>query len=147
MRHRAPSAGFTLMEIVIVVLIIGLLTALVVPTMINRYDDSLVQTAKTQIKSFDTALKTFRLDTGRYPSTAEGLGVLIPPPPTGVRRYDPEGYIEDVPLDPWDNPYEYSSDGKSFQIVSYGRDGETGGEGIDADLSNRRLSRAPVRNP
>lgn len=86
----------------------------------------------------------FHLDNSRYPTTAEGLAALIPPPPADLPRYEPGGYLEDgVPLDPWDHPYLYASEGRSFEIISLGRDGAPGGEGYDADLSSRRSNRAP----
>jgi general secretion pathway protein G len=140
MRSRC-EAGFTLIEIVVVVFILGLLAALVIPNVIDKIPDAEVATAKVQIKSLSSAVRTFRLDNGRYPTSAEGLSALIPPPPANLPRYDPDGYMEEehVPEDPWHNPYAYVSDGRRFEIISYGRDGQPGGEGEDADLSSRRL--------
>ncbi|MDX2169554.1 MAG: type II secretion system major pseudopilin GspG [Deltaproteobacteria bacterium] len=140
MRARG-EAGFTLIEIMVVVFILALLVALVAPNLMGNLPKAEVAAAKTQIKSLSAAVHTFRLDNGRYPTTAEGLRALIPPPPANLPRYDPDGYIEDVeavPEDPWHNPYAYVSDGRRFEIISYGRDGQPGGDGEDADLSSRR---------
>ncbi len=141
MRGRG-EAGFTLLEIVVVVFIIGLLATLIIPNVMNQIPHAEIAAAKTQMKSLSTALRTFRLDNGRYPTSDEGLRALIPPPPANLPRYDPDGYMDEtdnVPEDPWHNPYAYLSDGRRFEIVSYGRDGQPGGEGDDADLSSRRM--------
>jgi general secretion pathway protein G len=141
MRARGES-GFTLIEIVVVVFIISLLAALVVPNIMKHIPDAEITAARTQIKSLSVAVRTFRLDNGRYPTTAEGLRALIPPPPADLPRYDPDGYLDEVelvPEDPWHNPYAYVSDGRRFEIISYGRDGQPGGDGDDADLSSRKL--------
>ena len=136
---RRREAGFTLIEIMVVILILGLLASLVTYKLITAGDRGYVGAAKTQIKSLEAAVRTFRIDNGRYPSTSEGLAVLIPPPPAELPRYDPEGYMDRIPVDPWSHPYVYRSDGHDFEIVSYGRDGVEGGDGYDADLSNRTL--------
>jgi general secretion pathway protein G len=108
--------------------------------MMSPADRGRVGAARAQIKALDTAVRTFRLDNGRYPTSGEGLAILKPPPPADLPRYDPEGYMETLPaLDPWDHAYEYRSDGRSFEIVSYGRDGVEGGESYDADISSRNL--------
>ncbi len=123
----------------VVVFIIGLLVAIVAPQLMSHPNRAMVKTAKMQIKSFDQAVRTFRLDNGRYPTSAEGLAALRPPPPADLPRYDPEGYIDGLPVDPWGRPYDYRSDGRNFEIVSFGGDGVPGGEGYDADLSSQRL--------
>jgi general secretion pathway protein G len=138
MRARS-DAGFTLIEIMVVVLILGLLAALVTQKFINSGDRGYVGAAKTQIKSLQAAVQTFRLDNGRYPTAGEGLAALKPPPPADLPRYDPEGYMDRIPVDPWGRPFLYLSDGRSFEIVSYGRDGIEGGDSYDADISNRSL--------
>ena len=137
MRARG-EAGFTLSEIMVVVFVLALLVALVAPNLIDRVGTAEVATARVQIKNLGSALRTFRLDNGRYPTTAEGLAALIPPPPADLPRYDPDGYMEDeqLPEDPWHRPFAYVSDGRRFEIISYGRDGQPGGEGEDSDIDN-----------
>lgn len=137
--RRDREAGFTLIEIMVVVLILGLLAALVTQKIMTAGDRGMVGAAKTQIKTLEAAVQTFRLDNGRYPSASEGLAVLKPPPPTDLPRYDPEGYMDRIPVDPWNNPYAYRSNGREFEIVCFGRDGAEGGDGYDADISNRTL--------
>lgn len=138
MRTMHASRGFTLIEIMVVVFILGLLVALVTPQIMSQGDKAKVKAAKTQIHSLDQSVQLFKLENGRYPSDAEGLEALIPPPPADLPNYDPNGYVEKgrIPLDPWGNPYTYSSDGRNFTIVSLGADGRRGGNGYDADLSN-----------
>jgi general secretion pathway protein G len=132
--HRSVG-GFTLIEIMVVMLILGLLVALVGPQLIGQGEGAKVQAAKTQIKSIEEAVTLFKLQVGRFPSTAEGLEALMPPGPSDARgRFEPEGYLKRIPLDPWQHPYVYRSDGRSLVVVSYGADGQPGGEGRDADL-------------
>jgi general secretion pathway protein G len=119
------QAGFTLIEILVVVFIIALLASLVTTNLFNRADDAKKKTAKAQIEGFEQAVRVFQLDTGRLPTAAEGLRVLVPPPPVGVQNYHPDGYLDDivVPLDPWDNEYDYRPEGTRFTVISYGSDG------------------------
>jgi len=140
MRGRGES-GFTLIEIMVVVFIIALLVALVVPNLIGNVPKAEIIAARTQIRALDGAVRSFRLDNGRYPTTAEGLAALIPPPPADLPRYDVDGYVETerLPEDPWHRPFVYVSDGRKFEILSYGADGQPGGDGENADLSSRRL--------
>jgi general secretion pathway protein G len=135
--RRNSNAGFTLLEIMVVVCIIGVLVALIAPQMMSRRDIAQVIAAKTEIKSLQQAIRTFKLDNGRLPTSAEGLSVLVPPPPTDLKNYDPDGYMEQIPTDPWEHPYVYTTDGRHFEITCYGRDGAPGGEGYDADLNAR----------
>lgn len=134
--------GFTLIEIMVVVFIIGMLLAIVAPRLISRTDDARVVEAKAQIKNFETALKLFKIDNGFYPSTEQGLEALIAEPDIGKipKNYKKGGYMEKrkLSLDPWDNPYAYISPGTEgdYDIVSYGADGTPGGEEYDADISN-----------
>ncbi len=134
--------GFTLIEIMVVVFIISILLALVGPKLIGRTDDARVVEARAQIKNFDTSLKLYKMDTGFYPSTEQGLEALIAPPVSGnvPENYREGGYLEKkkIPADPWGNPYVYISPGLEgdYDIVSYGADGAPGGEGYDADISN-----------
>ena len=121
-----------------VILIIGLLTGIVAPRFMGQIARSEITTAKAQIDSFDKALQAFRIDMGRYPTTSEGLRVLVEPPGADPRWHGP--YLRDgVPPDPWGRPYEYripSSRGKDFDLISYGRDRAPGGTGDDADVTN-----------
>jgi len=138
MRNVRASGGFTLIEIMVVVFILGLLVALVAPQITSQGDKAKVKAAMTQIHSLDQSVELFKLENGRYPSSAEGLQALVPPPPADLPNFDPNGYVEKerIPLDPWRHPYTYASDGQKFTIVSFGADGRPGGEGFDADLSN-----------
>jgi len=135
---RRPSQGFTLMELLVVVLIIGLLTGIVAPRFLAQINRSETTAAKAQIDSFDKALQAFRIDMGRFPSTEEGLQALLVAPAGQTRWHGP--YLKDaVPLDPWGTPYLYvypSTRGKDFDLLSYGRDKSPGGTGDDADITN-----------
>ena len=133
------SHGFTLIEMLVVLVIIGMLAALVGPKLFGRVDSSKVKTAEVQIKMFKGSLETFRLDVGRFPTQAEGLLVLNQAPTDERVRARWRGpYLDqDVPLDPWGNPYVYSLPGANsqpFALYSFGADGKRGGEGIDADI-------------
>lgn len=136
------NAGFTLLEIIVVVFILSLLVAIVAPKIIGRTDDAKIADAKVQIRNFETALKLFKLDNGFYPTTEQGLDALITKPVTGQipAKYKDGGYLEQtkIPLDPWGNPYIYVSPGVhgDFDIISYGADGKEGGQGKDADITN-----------
>lgn len=137
MPKRAAEAGFTLIEIIVVVFILGLLAALVAPQILSRAEWARVQAAKTQIEQLEQAIKVFKLDNGRLPTGAEGLLALVPPPPADLPNYDPDGYLDGgTPKDPWKRPFVYETDGRRFTIVSYGSDGTPGGEGYDADIDN-----------
>ncbi len=134
--------GFTLLEIIVVVFILSILTAIVAPKIIGRTDDARIAEAKVQIKNFETALKLFKLDSGFYPDTQQGLESLIEKPASGQipKKYRDGGYLEQkkIPFDPWGNPYIYVSPGLQgdFDIISYGADGKEGGEGKNADIKN-----------
>jgi general secretion pathway protein G len=136
------NKGFTLLEIIVVVFILSLLAAIVAPKIIGRTDDARITEAKIQIKNFETALKLFKLDSGFYPSTEQGLSALLEKPVTGQipQKYREGGYLEQkkIPPDPWGNPYLYISPGLNgdFDIVSYGADGKEGGDGKNADIKN-----------
>lgn len=138
MRRLRATSGFTLLEIMVVVFILGLLVALVTPRIGDQGTKAKVQMAKTQLHSLDQSVEMFKLENGRYPTSAEGLHALVPPPPADLPNYDPNGYVEKerIPVDPWNNAFLYSTDGRKFTIVSLGADGRPGGEGYDADLSN-----------
>ncbi len=133
------SAGFTLLEILVVLVIIGLIASLVGPRLFTQLEGSQVRVAETQIKMLRGAVETFRLDMGRLPTAEEGLGVLYAKPadPRAAERWRGPYLDEAVPLDPWDTPYQYSvpgRDGQPFALYSFGADKAAGGEGNNADL-------------
>ncbi len=136
------SKGFTLLEVIVVVFILSILAAIVAPRIIGRTDDARIAEAKVQIRSFETALKLFKLDNGFYPDTEQGLAALVERPFTGQipQKYREGGYLEQrkIPADPWGNPYIYISPGLygDFDLISYGADGREGGDGKDADIGN-----------
>ena len=139
MSARSKSAGFSLLEMLVVLVIIGLIASLVGPRLFSRVDSSKVQVADTQVRMLRGAVETYRLEVGRLPSEDEGLGVLYKPPSDERLKARWRGpYLdEQVPLDPWDNPYVYSipgADGMPFALYSLGADGVRGGEGNDADV-------------
>ena len=129
--------GFTLLELLVVVLIIGLLTAVVAPRFLGQISKSEITTARAQMDAFDKALQGFRLDVGHFPSTAQGLKALVAAPADEPRWRGP--YMQgDVPLDPWGTAYQYRSpgaNGRDYELVSWGRDRAPGGTGDDADIS------------
>ncbi len=132
------QAGFTLLELLVVVAIIGLLAGYVGPRYFAQIGKSERQTAVAQIQSFEKALDQYRLDAGRYPRSEQGLKALVVRPESEPKWNGP--YLQkDPPLDPWGNAYVYRSPGEKydFDIVSYGKDGRPGGEGEDADIRNR----------
>jgi general secretion pathway protein G len=134
MRNRD---GFTLIELLVVMVIIGLLAALVGPRFIRQEEKAKIKAAKAQIELLGTALDTFRLDVGRYPSTQEGLEALRIKP-GGLERWDGPYLKKDLPLDPWGKAYAYKSPGEhgAFDIVSYGADGAAGGEEDNRDITS-----------
>lgn len=137
-RKLGSNLGFTLIEIMVVIVILGILGALIVPNIIGRPDQARVAAAKADIESVGTALELYRLDNGFYPSTDQGLDALVSEP-SGFpepRHWNPDGYLKKLPLDPWSEPYLYFSEDRSFEIYSFGADRQEGGEGVDADLSS-----------
>lgn len=144
---RIPSArtqrGFTLIEIMMVVVIIGVLGAIVVPQFMSRPDQAKVTAARIDIQAISTSLEMYRLDNHNYPSTAQGLEALVKRPSgTPVpRNWNLQGYLKSVPVDPWGTPYQYlnpgvrSADG-SYDLYSLGADGVSGGEGVAAEIGN-----------
>ncbi len=130
--------GYTLLEIVVVVFIIGLLATLIAPRILGRTDDARRAKAVADMKSIEQALNLYRLDTGGYPSTTQGLESLVKKPetPPVPKTWNPNGYLERVPLDPWGSAYIYVADALRFTLRSYGADGVEGGEGKFADLQN-----------
>jgi len=145
-RHRGKAlesqAGFTLVEMLVVIAIIGLIMGLIGPRVLNYLSESKVKAAKIQLQSFVSALDLFYLDAGRYPSSAEGLTALVKPV-AGVAAWNGP-YLKggNVPNDPWSHTYVYRSPGEHgpYDIVSYGSDGQEGGSGVAADISLENLS-------
>jgi len=129
--------GFTLIELLVVMVIIGLLAALVGPRFIRQEEKAKVKAAKAQIELLSTALDTFRLDVGRYPTSQEGLEALRSQP-GGAERWDGPYLKKEVPLDPWGKAYVYKSPGDHgpFDIISYGADGVPGGDGDNQDVTS-----------
>jgi general secretion pathway protein G len=144
-RRFADRRGFTLIEIMVVMVILGILAGLIIPRIMGRPEEARRTKARIQIESLETALKLYRLDNGSYPTTEQGLQALVEPPSAGKlsSAWREGGYLEKgrVPKDPWDNEYVYLCPGihGDFDLVSYGADGETGGEGKDMDINNWEL--------
>ena len=139
MLTKKSNRGFTLIEMLVVLVIIGMLAGLVGPKLFTKVDSSKVQTAQTQVKMFKGTLESLRLDIGRFPTEAEGLALLNTPPTDEKLKTRWRGpYLdEDLPLDPWGNPYQYSlpgSGGQPFALYSLGADGKRGGINFDADV-------------
>jgi len=139
---NSRRAGFTLIELMVVMIIIGLLAALVAPRLMSRLDEARVTEVKIQIKNLETALRLYKTDNGFYPSTEQGLEALILPPSDGhiPENYREGGYLEkkSLPSDPWGNRYIYLSPGQQgeYDIISLGADGQEGGSGYDTDIIN-----------
>jgi len=135
--HR--QHGFTLIEIMVVVIILGILAAIVAPNVIGRVDDAQITKAKTEIRNLESSLKFYRLDNFAYPTTEQGLEALASKPADpNIKNWKAGGYIPRVPNDPWGNSYLYLNPGTNGEIDIYtlGRDGQPGGEGVDADIGN-----------
>jgi general secretion pathway protein G len=134
------SAGFSLVEVLVVLVIMGLLISIVAPTVLNRADEARVQKVQADFKAIETALKIYRLDNYVYPTTEQGLEALVAPSPIYPvpRNFKKGGYLAEVPRDPWDRPYLYLSPGDRGEVDIYtlGADGLAGGEDQNADLGN-----------
>ena len=144
-RMRAPatgrlSAGFTLLEIMVVVVILGILAALVAPNVIRRIDDANATKAKQDIRALETALNLYRMDNFRYPTTDQGLEALVKQPADpNIRNWKSGGYVRSLQKDPWGNDYAYIAPGTrggEYDLYTLGADGQPGGEGTDADIGN-----------
>ncbi len=139
-KQRLQKAGFTLIELMIVVVILGLLATIVMPRILDRPEQARRMKAKVDIRSIESALALFKTDTGRFPTTSEGLEALVSDP--GIKGYNSDGYLNKVPLDPWGNRYIYLSPGvygKDYDLESYGKDGEDGGTDKNADIESWNL--------
>ena len=133
------QAGFTLLELLVVIVIIGLLAAYVGPKYFSQLGKSEVTIARAQIEAFEKSLDTYRLDVGRYPTMEEGLAALLAAPPSAGAKWNGPYLKKSVPPDPWGRPYAYRAPGAraEYEIVSMGKDGQPGGSGEDADISSR----------
>ncbi len=140
--YPSSSRGFTLIELMVVIVILGVLAAIIAPRVMGRTDEAKVTQAKVQIANFETALKLYKLDNNHYPSTEQGLSALVAKPAIGVipENWRDGGYIEKktVPKDPWGSEYVYISPGahEDYDIISYGADRSKGGEKFDADIES-----------
>jgi general secretion pathway protein G len=133
-------SGFTLVEIMVVVVIMGLLVTVVGANVLPRMEEARRTTARTQISAFENSLEMYRLHNGVYPTTQQGLEALVRKPTTAPipKKYPTEPYMKSIPDDPWGNPYIYRCPGEkgAYDIISTARTGEEGGEGLDADITN-----------
>jgi len=147
LNRKNGQKGFTLIELMIVIVIIGILATLLIPRIMERPEEARRIKAKMDIKTIESALKLYKIDSGTYPTTEQGLEALIKKPETlpVPKKWREGGYLEgSVPNDPWGNPFYYTSpgsDGRDYEILSYGNDGQPGGTGRDADISSTDLSK------
>ncbi|OIR05880.1 type II secretion system protein G precursor [mine drainage metagenome] len=140
MKSIHPNKGFTLIELMVVILIIGVLAALIVPKVMSRPDEARVTAAKQDIATITQALNLYKLDNQRYPTTEQGLAALVHKPTTSPvpNNWKSEGYLDRVPKDPWGTPYQYLQPGVhgAIDVFSFGADRTAGGEGNDADIGS-----------
>ncbi|MBN2376891.1 MAG: type II secretion system major pseudopilin GspG [Sedimentisphaerales bacterium] len=141
---RRNRKGFTLLELMIVIVILGLLATIIMPKILNRPEQARYTKAMVEIKNIESALALFKTDTGRFPTTSEGLLALVSNS-GNIKNYNSDGYLDNVPLDPWGNPYIYicpSVHGKYYDLESYGKDGENGGTDFNADIESWNLDQS-----
>ena len=136
--RRRLSAGFTLIELMVVLVIIGVLAALIVPNVLNRADDARATAAKTDVNNLMQALKLYKLDNQRYPTAEQGLQALLLKPTTAPIPINWKSYVDKLPNDPWGRPYQYLNPGikGEVDVLSFGADGQAGGEGKNADIGS-----------
>lgn len=135
---RVLQRGFTLIELMVVLVIIGVLAALIVPNVLDRADDARVTAARTDVNNLMQALKLYRLDNQRYPTSEQGLNALVVKPATSPVPPNWRPYLDKLPADPWNQPYQYLNPGVhgEVDVLSLGADGQPGGEGKDADIGS-----------
>jgi len=135
---RRASRGFTLLELMVVIVIIGVLAALIAPRVLENVDKAKITAAQADISSLMNALKMYKLDNGRYPSSDQGLQALVAKPTSGSIPGNWRSYLDKLPDDPWHHPYQYANPGVhgEIDVFSFGADGQPGGEGNDADIGS-----------
>ena len=138
-KHLKPTPqGFTLIELMVVLVIIGVLAALIVPNVLNRADDARITAARTDVNNLMQALKLYRLDNQRYPTAEQGLAALVNKPTAEPLPTNWKAYVDKLPTDPWGRPYQYLNPGikGEVDVLSFGADGQAGGEGKNADIGS-----------
>ena len=139
-KQKLSNTGFTLIELMIVIVILGMLATIIMPKILDRPEQTRRMKAKVDIRSIESALALFKTDTGRFPTTSEGLEVLVSNP--GIKGYNADGYLDKVPTDPWGTKYVYISPGQNnrdYDLKSYGQDGENGGVDDSVDIESWNL--------
>lgn len=141
MQTQNKQRGFTLIEIMVVVVILGVLAALVVPQIMSRPDQAKAAAAQSDIKAIAMALDIYKLDNHQYPSSQQGLDALVSKPGGNppARNWNPDGYLKRLPIDPWGNAYQYrvpGARGTGYDLFSFGADGKLGGDGLNAEIGN-----------
>lgn len=141
-RRGRRHGGFTLIEVMVVVVILGILAAIIVPKVMSKPDQARVTKAKQDIRAVESALNLYKLDNYVYPTTEQGLKALVEKPSTTPEPPHWSGYLERIPVDPWGHPYQYLNPGThgTIDIYSLGADGQPGGEGINSDIGNWNLN-------
>jgi general secretion pathway protein G len=133
---KSRAGGFSLIEILVVVVIMGILGAIIVPNLLGRPDQARVAAAESDLRALSNALDMYRLDNFNYPSTDQGLEALVTKP-SGFpepKNYNPDGYVKNIPIDPWGTPYAYERTEQGYNLLSFGADGVEGGEELNADI-------------